>query len=75
MIVREEVGRLLQPTKPSIFDDWSHEGADTPGDDADVTQAAREAIRDHEANPEASLSWDEFEAELDRAEAAGELPD
>ena len=74
-IVREEVGRLLQPRKPSILGDWSHEGPEDPGDEEELAEAAREAIREHEKNPGASLSWEEFEAELNRAEAAGELPD
>jgi hypothetical protein len=74
-IVREEVSRILQPPKPSILDDWSHEGTDAPGDDAELAEAAVEAIREHERNPDATMSWDEFEAELKRAEAAGELPD
>jgi hypothetical protein len=46
-----------------------------PGDDEELVQAALEAIREAEQNPDACMSWEEFEAELKRAEAAGELPD
>ena len=74
-IVREEVSRLLPPPRPSILDDWSHEGTDAPGDDEELAQSALEAIRERDEHPEASMSWDEFELELKRAEAAGELPD
>jgi hypothetical protein len=74
-VVREELRRLAPHEKPSILDDWSHEGRDDPGDDEELAQAALEAIREHEANPDASVSWEEFETELRRAEAAGELPD
>jgi hypothetical protein len=73
-IVREEVSRLLQSPRPSILDDWSHEGQDDPGDEEELAAAAVEAIDEHERNPGASMSWDEFDAELKRAEAAGELP-
>jgi hypothetical protein len=27
-VVREEISRLVQPSKPPILDDWSHEGPD-----------------------------------------------
>lgn len=74
-IVREEVSRFLQASNPTILDDWRHEGPEAPDDDEELTQAALEALREHEENPAASLSWEAFEAELDRAEAAGELPD
>jgi hypothetical protein len=74
-VVREELRRLLAATKPSILDDWSHEGPEDPGDDEELVQAALEALRELEENPEAAMDLEEFEAELRRAEAAGELPD
>ena len=74
-IVREEVSRLLQPSKPSVLDDWRHEGPEDPAGDAELLQEALEVIRRREQNPEASVSWEEFKAELITAEAAGELPD
>jgi hypothetical protein len=32
-------------------------------------------LREHGNEPDAWMTWEDFEAELDRAEAAGELPD
>lgn len=74
-IVREEVSRLLQAPKPSIVEDWSHEGPEDPQGDAELLQEALEVIRHREQDPESSMGWEEFKAELRRAEAAGELPD
>src|SRR5260370_25591417 len=74
-MVREEVSRLLQPSKPSVLDDWSHEGPDDPEGDAELLQEALEVIRQREQNREPSVGWEEFKAELRTAEAAGELPD
>ena len=74
-IVREEVSRLLRPSKSSVLDDWSHEGPEDPAGDAELLQEALEAVRQREQHPEASVRWEEFKAELRAAEAAGELPD
>jgi hypothetical protein len=74
-IVREEVSRLLQPSKSSVLDDWSHEGPDDPAGDAELLQEALEVVRQRKQSPEAALGWEEFKAELRAAEAAGELPD
>ncbi len=37
-IVREEVSRLLRPSKPSPLDNWSHEGPEDPEGDAEPLQ-------------------------------------
>jgi len=74
-IVREEVGQLLRPSKPSALDDWSHEGPEDSEGDAELLHEALEAVRQREQNPKASVGWEEFKAELRSAEAAGELPD
>lgn len=74
-IVREEVSRLLQQPKPSVLDDWSHEGPEDPEGDAELLQEALEVVRQRKQNPEASLGWEKFKAELRAAEAVGELPD
>jgi hypothetical protein len=55
-IVREEVGRLLRPTVPSVLDDWSHEGPDDPEGDAELLQEALEVIRQRDQNPELAVS-------------------
>ena len=73
-IVREEVSRLLRPSQPSVLDDWSHEGPDDPEGDTELLQEALEVIGQREENPGSSGGWEEFKAELKRAEVAGELP-
>ena len=45
-VVREEVGQLVQPSKPSILDDWSHEGPDDPAGDEALLKEALEVIAD-----------------------------
>jgi len=63
-IVREEVGRLLQQPKPSVLDDWSHEGPEDPEGDAELLTEALDGVRQQEQNPAASRGWEEFKAEL-----------
>lgn len=74
-VVREEVGDLLKKPARSILDDWRHEGPDEPWQDQLLLQDALAVLRVDGDDPEAWLGWDDCEAELDRAEAAGELPD
>jgi hypothetical protein len=74
-VVREEINRLVEATKPAILNDWSQEGPDDPEGDADLLKEALEAIHQRELEGDTSVSWEDFEAELRRAEAAGELPD
>ena len=72
-IIREELKHALRPVNP--VDDWSHEGPDDPEGDEILAREALTQIEDIRKNPSQLRSWDEFEAELARAEAAGELPD
>jgi hypothetical protein len=74
-VVREELVRLLQRPVRSIVEDWSQEGPEDPAEDALLLSEALDVIAKYGDKPEAWVSWEEFEAELDRAEAAGELPD
>ena len=74
-VVREEISRMLQQPVRSILDDWRQEGPNDPEGDALLLREALAVLREYEDNPDAWMSWDDFEAELDRAEAAGELPD
>jgi len=71
-IVREE---LAHTSKASLLDDWSQEGPDDPAGDAELLREAEQVLAETEAKPEMWLKWADFEKELDRAEAAGELPD
>jgi hypothetical protein len=73
-VEREELSRLVQSEKPSILDDWSHESPDDPEGDAELLQEALAAIEAFGHQPETWSSWEDFQAELRRTEAAGELP-
>ena len=72
--VREEFSRLLQRERPSVVDDWSQEGEPDPEGDMALLAEALELIRRYENNREGWKNWDVFKAELEEAEAAGELP-
>ena len=71
-VVREELRRALRPANP--IDDWSHEGPDDPEGDEILAREALVQLEEIEKDPTRLRSWEEFEAELARAEAAGELP-
>ena len=73
-VVREEISRVLEQPVRSIHDDWKQEGPNDPEGDALLLREALAVLREYEDKPDAWMSWDDFEAELDRAEAAGELP-
>ena len=73
-VVREELAALLNASAGSILEDWRHEGPEDPEQDAALLRDVLSALRADRDRPEAWVSWEECEAELDRAEAAGELP-
>ncbi len=75
-VVREELVRLVQqPAPDSILDDWSHEDPDAPDGDQELLEEALAALAYAKAHPETLRRWEDVQADLDRAEAAGELPD
>jgi len=70
----EELATLLRKPVGSILDDWKQEGPeDSLGDDV-LLRDALAVLPQYENTPEAWRRWEDFEAELDRAEASGELP-
>lgn len=73
-VVRQELAAFFGSPSRSILDDWRQEGPDDPAGDALLEREALAALEADRDRPEAWLSWEESEAELDRAEAAGELP-
>ena len=73
-VVREELKELLHKARPEILDDLSHEGPEDPEGDERLLGEALATLQAHQERPEAWMDWEDFEAELDRAEAAGELP-
>ena len=56
-------------------DDWEQEGPNDPAGDERLLRDAIAVLQQYGDKPEDWMSWEAFEAELDRAEAAGELPD
>lgn len=73
-MVKEELGRLLRPSRPSVADDWSHEGPEDPEGDTRLLREALATLEQHRDRPAAWVDWEDARTELDRAEAAGELP-
>ena len=73
-VVHEELSQAAPSTPPSILDDWQHEGPLDPDGDAELLHEAQTILSELQDRPEAWLAWEDFEKELDRAEAAGELP-
>jgi|AFSR01.1.fsa_nt_gi hypothetical protein len=74
-IVREELTRLIEAQRPSLLDDWRHEGPDDLDSDAALLADVLAQIEREAATPTPRIDWAAAKAELARAEAAGELPD
>lgn len=76
-LVQEEIHHSMRHSKTprSIADDWIHEGPDDPEGDEALLQDALAQIEREKTHPNDRMGLDEFLAELDRAEKAGELPD
>ena len=73
-VVREELTRLLRAPVRSILEDWRQEGPNDPAEDELLLSEALAVLQRHKDQPDTWMNWEDFEAELDRAEAAGELP-
>ncbi len=73
-VVREELARLLPRARPEILDDESHDGPEDSDADDQLLREALITLQEHQIRPEGWMAWEDFEAELDRAEAADELP-
>jgi len=74
-VIREEFVRLLQRPVRSLIEDWNEEGSDDPEGDKLLLHEALDVLRKHKDSPDAWTDWEDFENELDQAEAANELPD
>jgi hypothetical protein len=73
--VHEEFALVLRRAPASVADDWTHEGPSDPaGDQLLLAEALTERER-YRTDPETWMDWDAFKAEIEAAEAAGELPD
>jgi hypothetical protein len=73
--VHEEFVRLLSNLPGSVVNNWVHEGEDDPAGDALLLAEALAERERYRTNPEAWIDWETFKAELEAAEATGELPD
>jgi hypothetical protein len=74
-VIREELIQLLRSPVRSILEDRTQDGPDDALQDNLLLGEALAVLREVGDKPEAWMTWEDFEAELDRAEAAGELPD
>jgi hypothetical protein len=74
-VVREELGRLVRKPMSHILDDLEQEGSEDLAQDEILLKEALATLQQYSTQPDAWINWKEFELELDRAEAAGELPD
>ena len=73
-VVHEELSRLPRTPATPILDDWSQEGPDDSAGDEQLLHEAMAVLEEYGDKPETWTKWEDFEAELDRAEASGELP-
>ncbi len=72
--LRDELAQLLRMPLRSILEDRRQEGPKDPAGDQLLLADALAVLQQYKDRPEAWKNWEEFEAELDKAEAAGELP-
>jgi len=70
-VVREELTRLLRSPVRSILEDWRQEGPDNPAEDELLLSEALAVLQEYGDKPEAWMTWEDFEAELDRVEMSG----
>ncbi|MBI4771265.1 MAG: hypothetical protein HY784_12870 [Chloroflexi bacterium] len=73
--VHEELTQLLRRPRPEAPGDWEHEGPDDPQGDADLLVEALTMSQQYHADPQGWDDWVDFKAEMNKAEAAGELLD
>ena len=72
-LIRQELVALLH-SPVATLEDWQRQGVEDSDGDALLLRDALAILEAEGEDPDAWMSWDEVEAELDRAEAAGELP-
>jgi len=72
-VVREELSRLLREPLRSVLEGAEREGPENPAEDEVLLKDALAVLEEYGDKPESWMSWEDFESELDRAEAAGEL--
>ena len=73
--VHEELSPLLRRSSFSNLDDWEQEGPEDPQGDEKLLTDALVMSQQYRENREGWKRWEDFKVELERSEAAGELPD
>ena len=73
-VVREELRRLLRGPARSVLEDQGQEGSEDPAEDELLLSEALAILQQYGDQPDAWMRWEDFEAELDMAEAAGIKP-
>ncbi len=68
-VVKEELVHLMKTPTISLLGDWEQEGPDDPEGDRLLLHEALDVLRKHGDNPDAWTKWEDFEAELEHAEA------
>lgn len=72
-VVHEELIHTAPPTPLSILDDWRHEGPTDPQGDEELLQEALTVLTELKNKPEAWMSWEDFEKELDPVVVMNEI--
>jgi len=67
-VAREELTRLLRAPVRPILEDWRQEGPDDPAEDELLLSETLAVLQGYKDQPHAWMTWEDFEAELDRAD-------
>ena len=73
-VVRSELVRLLRSPRQTVLAEWAEAEERDAVEDNLLLSDALSVLQEYADKPGSWLNWNKFEAELDRAEAAGELP-
>jgi hypothetical protein len=67
-VVREELFRFFRGAMRPASSGSEHEGPDDPTEGEQLLEEALAVLKQYGDTPEAWMDWEDFEAELDRAE-------
>lgn len=74
-VVHDEILLLIERAHLSPLNDWSQEGPDDPEGDQALLAEALTMRQEYRSGGTDWQDWQAFKSELQRSEAAGELPD
>ncbi|MBX7235223.1 MAG: hypothetical protein K1X65_12595 [Caldilineales bacterium] len=72
--LRKELAQFVTQRRTSILHDWDQEGPEDDVADEALAAEALAILERYRKDRTGWQKWEDFEAELDAAEAAGELP-